>query len=241
MDHFLKRFTIIDFLSMFVPGGITILALNYYMGGVLEPFQRFFGEQDLALAAYFILISYLTGMVLQELSKFLEGRWATDLNAVHEKWQRMSNIKLYYLAHFGFTIGEERRREGGIGDVGRNIFLYVSDPGIAGSKLSLFQAFYSMARNSVATAVLICIMSILHTVQLSFVLSSTQSMGENIPISVTIQPCTTLGSDLMVCLVSIIVAYIMHGRSRRFYLLTQERAYRDFLKLAEQPTDSQTT
>lgn len=233
MDHFLKRFTIIDFLSMFVPGGITILALNYYIGGVPEPFQRFFGEQDLALAAYFILISYLTGMVLQELSKFLEGRWATDLNAVHEKWQRMPYIKLGYLAHFGFAIGEERRREGGIGDVGRNIFLYVSDPGIAGSKLSLFQAFYSMARNSVATAALICIMSILHIiVQCLLPFGSASSIKENIPI---------LGRDLMVCFVSIVVAWIMYGRSRRFYLLTQERAYRDFLKLAEQSTDSETT
>lgn len=45
VEHFVKKFTVIDFLSMFVPGAVVILALNYYVGGVTEPFLKFLGTR----------------------------------------------------------------------------------------------------------------------------------------------------------------------------------------------------
>ena len=207
MDHFLKRFTIIDFLSMFVPGGITILAWNYYMGGVTEPVRCFFGEQDVALAVYFVLISYLMGMVLQEMSKPLERRWRQSLADIHDKWQSLPKIKVHYQTCFGVSI-ETAQQEDGQSEVGRKIFLYVSDPDAAGSKLNLFQAFYCMGRNSVAAAAIICALSIV----------------------AAFCPGPFSCGALVVPGVSAVLIGIMYFRSRRFYVLTQERAYRDFLK-----------
>lgn len=80
MEHFLKQFTVIDFLSMSVPGGCLILAWNYYVGGVNEPVIQFFGESTAILAIYFVMLSYLAGMMLQELSKPLEKKWVRDLD-----------------------------------------------------------------------------------------------------------------------------------------------------------------
>ena len=158
MEHFIKRFTIIDFLSMFIPGGILILALNYYVGDVAAPEKLLFGDNDLILAVYFVMISYITGMVLQEVSKPLES-------------------------------------------------LYVSDASRIDSKLDLFHAFSSMGRNSAAAGVIIALIS----------LRSPEYAG-----------------SFTVTVVSLAFTVIMAIRNKRFFRLTQERAYRDFLKLYEE-------
>lgn len=209
MEHFVKKFTIIDFLSMFIPGGILILAWNYYVGGVLEPFYQFFGKQDIILAGYFIAISYLTGMVLQEISKPLENNWGYILDELNEKWQNDSKIKNNYMNHLATSL-EDVQQTDGKSVVGRKIYLYVADNPIAGSKLELFHAFYIMARISFVVFIGICILSIL--------------CGSG-----STSACT---NKLIVPVVSAIAAYLMYHRSKRFYKLTYERAYRDFLKLS---------
>ena len=217
MEHFIKQFTIIDFLSMAVPGSCLILAWNYYVGGVTAPVIQFFGENTVILVVYFIMLSYLSGMLLQELSKHLEKNWVKDLDTLHAEWQSAPKIKEYYQNHFGRSI-EEARVNGGSQRVGREIFLCVSDPGLAGSKLNLFQAFYGMGRNSTVAAFLI------------FVIAG---------ISVCHQSAIS-ASDLLTPVLCPVLAGIMYVRSRRFYRITQERAYRDFLILGEERASKKT-
>lgn len=194
MDQFLKQFTIIDFLSMFVPGGILILAWNYYIGDVTGPVSSFFGEQALILAVYFVMISYLMGMALQEISKCLEKGWEQNLESLHNKWQNVPKIVDYYQVCFGQPLVENRQKYGS-GEVGRNIFLYVSDHSAAGSKLELFQAFSGMGRNSTVSAAIIFAISMLATVNQS-------------PISI---------NDMVVPIVSLVFVFIMYFRGRRFF------------------------
>lgn len=210
MDHFLKRFTVIDFLSMFMPGGVLILALNYYMGGMTEPVCQFFGNQILFIAVYFVAISYLSGMLLQEVSKFLEKFLIRKLDTVHNEWLSIPQMDIYYRAAFGRTI-EQAKSQYGTPKLGRQIYLYVSDPEISGSKLSLFHAFYSMSRNGFIASLLIFVISTLDQVSQDF-------------FSI---------DGLMVPTFSLFFAFTMLLRSMRFYRITQERAYRDFLKLGE--------
>lgn len=216
MDHFLKRFTIIDFLSMFVPGGILVLAWNYYVGGVTEPIRQFFGEQAAAIAVYFVMISYLAGVVLQEVSKGLEKNWAQSLEDLHTEWLSIPQMDTSYQVIFGQTLDEAKCQYDN-NKLGRRIFIFVSDLDISGSKLSLFHAFYSMARNSTAVAILIFGMSVLAVVHRDIITVN----------------------DLVVPILSPILAVIMYFRSKRFYWLTQERAYRDFLKFGEEKIKQQ--
>lgn len=208
IDHFLRKFTVIDFLSMFVPGGVVILALNYYVGGVTEPFYRFFGRQDLMLVGYFVLISYVTGMLIQEVSKFLERLWAADLAEKHEKWQEKDCIKEKYQECFGVDLETEQGKDGK-DEVGRKIYLHVADRPENGSRLELFKAFSLMARNGVVTVFIVCVLAI--------------GFG---------QFRTPWGKSVVV-LASLIAALLMERRGRRFYLLNCERAYRDFLRWKE--------
>lgn len=205
MEHFIKRFTIIDFLSMFIPGGILILALNYYVGDVAVPEKLLFGDNDLILAVYFVMISYITGMILQEVSKPLERLWKHDLKGLNDKWQKIPDVMEFYQKRFGNIIGVEESvsKE----TAARNIYLYVSDASRIDSKLDLFHAFSSMGRNSAAAGAIIALMS-LHS-----------------PVS---------ADSFTMPIVSLAFAVIMAIRNRRFFRLTQERAYRDFLKLYEE-------
>ena len=217
MEHFIKQFTIIDFLSMAVHGSCLILAWNYYVGGVTAPVIQFFGENTVILVVYFIMLSYLSGMLLQELSKHLEKNWVKDLDTLHAEWQSAPKIKEYYQNHFGRSI-EEARVNGGSQRVGREIFLCVSDPGLAGSKLNLFQAFYGMGRNSTVAAFLI------------FVVSGLVLLHRDV-----LSP-----GDLLTPVLCPVLVGIMYVRSKRFYRITQERAYRDFLILGEERASKKT-
>ena len=74
MQKFLNEFTLIDFLSMWLPGAICLLTWNYYFDGVAEPITRLFGEQDFALVVYFVACSYLIGTLFQEISQPIKKR-----------------------------------------------------------------------------------------------------------------------------------------------------------------------
>lgn len=67
--HFLRRYTVIDFLGYLIPGAIVTLVWNQRFNGMLKaPFTDFFGEQAVLLGLYFLVLSYLVGTVIHELS-----------------------------------------------------------------------------------------------------------------------------------------------------------------------------
>lgn len=205
VEHFVKKFTVIDFLSMFVPGAVVILALNYYVGGVTEPFLKFFGHQDVVLVAYFILISYVTGMLIQEVSKFLERFWKADLIGVHRKWQKNPDVEKKYRECFGADLRRIRKAEQRI-RAGKKIYLHIADRPENDSKLSLFSAFSLMGRNGVITVFIVYLLVIL--------------FGQfNAP-----------EEKVLVQAAALIIAVLLEHRGRRFKVLSCERMYRDFLR-----------
>lgn len=81
MSDVLKRFTLIDFLGIFTPGAMILLCLQMRFGWVTEPCVRFFGENDIALFAYFIWGSYLLGTFLHHAGWLME--WTAWKLGVH--------------------------------------------------------------------------------------------------------------------------------------------------------------
>ena len=72
MNHFYQQFTIIDFLEMFMPGAITILNLNWCGLPLTDFWYAFFPEGMLGISVYFIVMSYLAGHLLCQITKILE-------------------------------------------------------------------------------------------------------------------------------------------------------------------------
>lgn len=116
-------------------------------------------------------------------------------------------IKDNYLKYLGISVEDVQKTSGKPG-VGRNIYLYLSDNPIAGSKLDLFHAFYTMGRISFVPSISVCVMSIL----------------------CEFGPTSASNNKIIVPSISTIVAYLMYHRNKRFYKLTYERAYKVFLK-----------
>lgn len=210
LHHIVKRFTIIDLLGMAVPGAMVVVTWNFYFGGITVPVESLFGESGIALALYFIAISYLAGMMIQEASKPLEKFMSSGVKLVNEKWQNNSVVMQLYSDKFWIKDPKRGKRDR-VEEIGRNVFLYVSDSNTDGSKLDLFHAFYSMARNSIAAMIVI--------VLLWGFSRFTCSKG--------------FIKEYAVLIWGICFILAMWFRACRFSALTQERAYRDFLKTSQ--------
>lgn len=72
MEHMYHQFTVIDFLSMFVPGAAVVLVANWVGVPLVELWTSFIPEGTLGLTLYLIVLSYLVGHVLSQLTKPLE-------------------------------------------------------------------------------------------------------------------------------------------------------------------------
>lgn len=203
LKHIIKRFTIIDLLGMAVPGAMLVLAWNFYFGGITAPVEHLFGESGIALTLYFVVISYLAGMLVQEISKPLEKLLSSGVKSVNEEWQNNSAVKRYYSKKFGEKDSEK--------EMERKVFLFVSDLNINESKLDLFHSFYSMARNSIAAIAVIVLLW----------------------LASRCAYCKEIIEEYDILLMGLCFVPVMWVRGCRFYALTQERAYRDFLNICE--------
>ncbi len=154
MDHFLKKFTVIDFLGMFVPGAAVMLLWNYYSGGITEPFHAFFGEQPAILVFYFVFCSYFMGMLLQEASKPMDSLLIQlkKVKQAHQNGQQELKVKQLYRACFGKKVTDVTPQE-----VWRNIYLHVQSQ-ISQSKVPLFRAFSAMGRTCSAASIVIALL-----------------------------------------------------------------------------------
>lgn len=214
--HIMKRFTVIDFLGMLVPGGLVLLAWNYYFGGVVDPVRRFFGEQPLAIAAYFVLAGYLLGMVLQEISAPLKDMWEKPLSKIDREKQHESQVWACYQMCFGRTTEHPPEQEKEIKAVGDAIYHHVSVNEVPGSKRTLYHAFSTMGRSTCVAALLIAGMAVLAWVW-------------NRPES---------DNPFIMGAVCLFIAVIMYRRGRRFYLEVQKCAYREFVQMEKGKAES---
>lgn len=159
MEHVAKNFTVIDFFGYMGPGGVFLLALQFFTGWATVPYYAFFEENSQAtLAAYFILMSYLCGSFLHEAGAMAESLLTREnMHAVHWKnpevraaYQRKFSPSGPLAPDFPSTPEEQVR-------AGKTIFHYVQRTRRP-QRLMLFHAFFIMGRTMCVTALFVIAM-----------------------------------------------------------------------------------
>ena len=104
MEPLIKQATLIDVLGILFPGGILILAVNFYgWWDVGAPWKALLGEGELSLLIYFVALSYLCGSVVHQLGAIIE-EWLTKrplrkIN-MHKKYWQDEEIQNAYRTYF---------------------------------------------------------------------------------------------------------------------------------------------
>lgn len=146
MEQIAKQFTLIDLLGFFTPGAIMTLATNVYIGDLTEPFDKFFGENALMLAVYFLTLSYLFGTVLHQVGSLFDWIiWRSGkkrVQKVHEEYSQRQMVRDRYTACFGVEFPEDSVK------AGQEIFRYVQHRERP-PRIIIFNAFYTMSRTLV--------------------------------------------------------------------------------------------
>lgn len=147
MEEVLKRFTLIDFIGIFVPGAVMTLALNFYGPDLTAPFDSFFGKNAVMLALYFLALSYLVGSALHQLGAFLERFCGATLG--HEDYHGRQEIQEAYHRCFYTDIPANPQ------EAWARILRYLQRSSRP-ERVILFNGFYTMSRTAAVT--LICIL-----------------------------------------------------------------------------------
>lgn len=153
MEQLLKRFTLIDLAGIFTPGAVMTLALNFYGPDLTAPFDRFFGENPVMLALYFLAVSYLMGSALHQLGASLSRVWRVDLE--HGKYCARPEVRSAYRRCFHTEIPENPK------DAGERIFHYLQRDSRP-ERILLFTSFYTMSRTMVVTLICLILLTAYH-------------------------------------------------------------------------------
>ncbi len=160
MEHFVKSFTIIDFLGIFCPGAVLVLAIQFWQNSLTEPFTRFFGENDLMLAVYFVFLSYLCGTVLHDLGSLLESA-LTKIPHISKKnmhsshWNNERLCKRYQEV-IGLNPPDMTDRKAVL-KAGKNVFHYIQKKERP-QRILIFSAFFTMSRTFFVVLILIMVL-----------------------------------------------------------------------------------
>lgn len=152
MEHVVKSFTLIDFLGIFSPGAIFVLAFQFYTGALTLPFISFFGENDLMLAAYFVFLSYLAGTFLHQLGAGLE-KICCKKNMHIRHWEN-EKVAEAYCARINPKRPATPMEQA---NAGKEIFHYIQR-NHRPQRVMIFSAFYTMSRTLTVTFLLIIMM-----------------------------------------------------------------------------------
>ena len=169
MDPLIKQATLIDVLGILLPGGILILAVNFYgWWDVGAPWKALLGEGELSLLIYFVALSYLCGSVVHQLGAIIE-EWLTKrplrkIN-MHKKYWQDEEIQNAYRTYFrkdppteSSGLEEDILRIQQI-VAGREVFHAVQQSGNRPQRIVLFSAFHAMSRAMVLTLTCIIVMA----------------------------------------------------------------------------------
>lgn len=121
MEHVIKHFTLIDFLGIFSPGAMLVLAVNYYAFDLRGPYDSFFTENSITLSVYFLALSYLCGIMLHQLGAMAEMCFEEEDN-VYRSCPYQKEISDAYKKNFHTAFPGD---EDGQIRAGRQIFSYV--------------------------------------------------------------------------------------------------------------------
>lgn len=162
--HFLRRYTVIDFLGYLIPGAIVTLVWNQRFNGMLKaPFTDFFGEQAVLLGLYFLVLSYLVGTVIHELSKpidlLLNKILYTSKRDREQSGATLDNVKKI----FGVSALSEKEKadpkskKRDTQERFKKIYHWMA-PQLDNTKVPLFHAFSTLGRTGSVTVLLIALL-----------------------------------------------------------------------------------
>ena len=149
MEPIVKQFTLIDFLGIFAPGAVMTLAVHFYVWDLTLPFQKFFGENAVMLAVYFIVLSYLCGSLLHQLGATVENWLSRQFGErnLHQEYLVRSEVQAAYEKHFHRIFPADIT---GQVKAGKDIYHYVQKRERP-QRILIFSAFYTMGRSMAVT------------------------------------------------------------------------------------------
>lgn len=208
MDHFYRQFTIIDFLSMFIPGAATILLINITVLPLAAPWSAFFpSDSTIGLSVYFIVLSYLAGHIICQITKPLEKLRCFDhmLTQLRETYIPYAERKV---AALSLTAYLPARNNGQVPKLFWRRIYYYTLTNSECSRLRLMHGFYGLFRGLTGTSMLAipCLLWYGHS----------QNIFLIIPIL-----CCLATSLLFLC------------RTLKFYKIFLETMFESFLLIAE--------
>lgn len=162
MNHFYQQFTIIDFLQMFLPGAITILSMNWCGVPLTDFWYAFFPEGILGISVYFIVMSYLAGHLLCQITKILERFSSLEqaskrlddryANAVTEKATALGLLN-YLPENEENPENKENKENSYQSIISRRIYYYVL-MNTDNKRLQLMRGFYGLCRTSIGATLI---------------------------------------------------------------------------------------
>ena len=150
MEEAIKRFNLIDFLSIFAPGALVGLCANYYWIDILLPVRKLFGENTVMLGLCFFGLSFLLGSALHTLGSFLESLilvlFPALARAFHREYLNTESVQKAYKEIFNENIAD--LPSGKEFEICRNIYRYLQRKERP-ERIVLFTAYSSMSRTLV--------------------------------------------------------------------------------------------
>ena len=158
MDEALKRFNLIDFLGIFVPGLLVELCVNYYWIDLLLPARKVIEENAFILGLCFVVFAFLFGSLLHTVGSLLDKLMfalPNRLEKLNEAYLNNESMKYTYKKIFGECVPEPSRGQGW--NTFRKINRYLQRE-TRPERIVVFTAHSNMSRTMVAALLMILIL-----------------------------------------------------------------------------------
>lgn len=154
-----RQFTVIDFLSMFIPGAVVVLVANWAGVPLVALWTSFVPDGSLGLTLYLVVLSYLVGHVLSQVTKPLE-KLSGFQNSEREMRTEYEDVVMKKAEELGLTeyIPKDQREEKLLWRRVQYCVLQRADC----QRLRLMQGFYGLCRSSVASVMVVWLCLCVH-------------------------------------------------------------------------------
>ena len=154
-----RQFTVIDFLSMLIPGAVVVLVANWVGVPFVALWTSFVPDGSLGLTLYLVVLSYLVGHVLSQVTKPLE-KLSGFQNGEREMRTEYEDMVMKKAEELGLTeyIPKDQREEKLLWRRVQYCVLQRADC----QRLRLMQGFYGLCRSSVAAVIVVWLCLCIH-------------------------------------------------------------------------------
>lgn len=154
-----RQFTVIDFLSMLIPGAVVVLVANWVGVPFVALWTAFVPDGSIGLTLYLVVLSYLVGHVLSQVTKPLE-KLSGFQNSEREMRTEYEDVVMKKAEELGLTeyIPKDQREEKLLWRRVQYCVLQRADC----QRLRLMQGFYGLCRSSVASVMVVWLCLCVH-------------------------------------------------------------------------------